>query len=173
MKKKKAVFWGLVLLTVLFVGCTSKPAELQQFNSTEGGFSILLPGTPKYAVETVDSAAGPLVVNTYMVDGFDKAYGVMYTDYPDAVLETDPQKVLDGARDGAVTNVKGKLLSEAAMTLNGYPGREMNISAGQLGVRSRVYLVNKRIYSVIVTGPVNQMNLSVFDEVLNSFNLTE
>jgi hypothetical protein len=79
---------------------------------------------------------------------------------------------LDGGREGAVAKVNGKLLSETPLTLEGYPGREMTISAGQLGVRSRMYLVDNRAYSIIITGPVGELNLPRVDEVLNSFKLT-
>jgi hypothetical protein len=149
-----------------------KPAELQSFSSTEGGFSILLPGTPKYDATTVDSAVGPLVIHSYMVEDAGMAYGVIYTDYPDFVRDADPEDILDGGRDGAVAKIKGTLVSEDRITLGGYPGRDITITSGQMGVRTKICLADTRMYSAIVTGSADKISDPRIEEVLDSFQLT-
>jgi hypothetical protein len=172
-KISKAIAVFVVLALILLCGCVSKPVELQPFSSADGRFSILMPGAPKYESTNVDTAAGTLVMHSYMVEDAGMAYGVIYSDYPDFMKDADPQAVLDGGRDGAVAKIKGTLISETPLTLGGYPGRDITVSAGTLGFRSRIYLVNTRIYSVIVTGPTDKLKLPRVDEVLDSFKLTD
>jgi hypothetical protein len=132
----------------------------------------MLPGAPRHETQTVDTPAGQLIMHMYMVEDAGMAYGVIYSDYPDIVKDADPQTMLDGGRDATVAKFNGKLLSDAPITVNGHPGRETTISAGQMGVHSRTYLVDNRMYSVMVTGPVGKLNSTIAEEVLNSFKLS-
>ncbi|MEP6707291.1 MAG: hypothetical protein ABJC05_07215 [Pyrinomonadaceae bacterium] len=75
----------------------------------------------------------------------DSIYGFIYFDYtPDMAFS------LDKARDGAVGAVKGTLLSEEAISLGGYPGRELKVAAKNsdldLVIRARIYDVGRRVY---------------------------
>ena len=171
----KINFVFVFLAVFLFVGCTTtqKPAELKNFTSEDGRFSILLPDTPKFETHNLSSAVGPVVSKSYIVDDLDMSYGVTYTDYPSDVVErTDPQKMLDGARDGGISNSHGELVTEKNISLNGYPGREMTISVRDIAVRSRVYIVKNRLYSVLASGPIAQLYLEPAVSILDSFNLT-
>lgn len=49
---------------------------------------------------------------------------------PKAKLDGDPEKRLDGAREGMLAKVReAKLLSEGKLTLAGRPGRELEVAA--------------------------------------------
>jgi hypothetical protein len=57
---------------------------------------------------------------------------------------------LDKARDGAIGNLKGTLLKEEAISLGGYAGRDLKVSATKgdmdLILRSRIYDIGGRVY---------------------------
>ena len=164
---KRVLF--MVLGVLLFFGCVSAPPkseDLLLFSPEGSGFSILLPGTPEYKTEAYTNGSAEFVSHIYTFDEGYASYLVSYMDYPDAVLEADPQVVLNGYRDGAVANVKGKLFSEKVITLNGYPGKEFTIVIGTQYMYTKVYLVNKRLYSVMAMG-------QGYRQVVDSFNLTE
>ena len=58
-------------------------------------------------------------------------YGIMYTDYP--LLIEDPSRVkqlLYSGRDMGVKNVKGQILEEKEITVEGHPGRYVKVQAG-------------------------------------------
>lgn len=162
----------IVMAFILFAGCTTQPQSssneaLQLFSPDGGGFSIALRGTPTYETQTFDTTLGQVVSNVYTLErSKTEVYLVSYTDYPDEVLKADPQTVLDGVRDGAVSNVHGKLFSENRITLNGYPGREFTVVIGTQYIHARAYLVGKRLYTVMASAPGYS-----YSEVLESFKL--
>jgi hypothetical protein len=86
------------------------------------------------------------------LDNGNIAFGVAYNDYPQDVLQADPQKVLAGGRDGAKENLKGTLVSETPITFQGHPGLEFTIVGEVQGQRlfyhSRLLLVNARLYQL-------------------------
>ncbi|MDI6790005.1 MAG: hypothetical protein QME44_04875 [Thermodesulfobacteriota bacterium] len=65
---------------------------------------------------------------------------------------------MDGSRNGAVSNVNGKLIMELKISLDGNPGREIVIDAkagnGQdVTVIACAYLVGNRMYQVLIGAP--------------------
>ena len=128
---------------------TPEPANL--FQPEGGGFSIVPPYPLQETTQSVDTDAGPIEVHMFVAEQGQKAWLVGYSDYPEALVEaSDPATMLAGARDGAVSNVNGQLVSDAEIALNGYPGREFSASVTQNGqeivLRQRVYMVGNRLY---------------------------
>ena len=115
------------------------------------------PGKPtekRQKVPTNNKEIGDLEAVMYLYEGpgGTSAYLMMYNDYPkEKAQAADPQKVLDGARNGAAEKINGKILSEKKITINGQPGRELEIDGGQLKYYARIVLANKtRLYQAIV-----------------------
>src|SRR5262249_33927006 len=132
-------------------------AEWKEFTSKEGGFAVLLPGTPVEQRQLVKTPVGSVDVHLFVVDpeGAPGAYVVGYSDFPEVALnDGGAQKRLDNARDGAVAQVKGKLKSEKKIKLKGVPGRELHIEVNdKTAVRLRLYVVQNRLYQVMSIGP--------------------
>ena len=83
---------------------------------------------------------------------------VAYCDYPQHVVDAGfPEKMLDGARDGAVRNVHGELLSETVFDFNGYEGRELHVKVNpKAAMRMRMTLVDRRLYQwQVICAPGN------------------
>ena len=100
----------------------------------------------------------------------------MYNDFPESIIrENTADALFDGGRDAAFASAGSRLLTEENISLNGHPGRELNfeIRGGEGMVRSRVYLVGRRLYQIIWTGPSDKALLENVDEFLNSFELLE
>src|ERR1043166_5063839 len=98
---RQVQFMGCVLgFLVMLSGCGSKgPRSLTEFSDEEGGFEVLLPGTP-----TEQSITTPgMAQKTFAVD--DVVGGVVVT-YSD-VSEDQRQGALDRAVRGMVGNVMG------------------------------------------------------------------
>ena len=81
----------------------------------------------------------------------------------------------DSSRDGAVANMEGKLVSEKNVKLGKHPGREIriNVAEGKRLFRVRVYLVEQRLYQVVVFGTPETATSKDADKFLDSFKLTE
>jgi hypothetical protein len=128
------------------------------FNSPDEKFRILFPGEPEQFKQNINSQVGPLELRMFMVerkqDGV--GYAVGYTEYPQTYIDVLTQKniiekALDSAKDGALKNSQGTLLSETKINLGSYAGRELKYTKpGKIIATHRIYLVENRLYQVIV-----------------------
>lgn len=150
--------WPLTwVLTATVVSCVG--TQWIDFKSEEDGFIATFPGTPTRVVKTVNTAQGPREVQVYSVNDKQTSFSIAVSTLPkEESSNVGPAATLDGARDGAVANTQGKLLSELIIDVNGHPGRELEIAvAGGKGtIRARVLLVGNRLYQVLVVTPADE-----------------
>jgi hypothetical protein len=120
----------------------------------KGGFTCEMPGEAKKATQNVFTAAGPISVVTYSLEQAKGTYMVSATAIPSNAPAASTVQRLDGARDGAVKNVKGKLLSEKQIRLDKYPGRELLIEprAG-VYIHQRIFMVEDRLIQAVTVSP--------------------
>ncbi len=164
--------------SVTLSGKISKDETWKQFTSSEGRFSALFPSNPKEEVETVDSAIGPLNIHFFLSEKENSWFAVSYSDYPYVAIQAvDVSELLDGARDGMVANVRGKLISEKPISLGNYPGRELVVEVSKgpfvFVTIARVYIVKNRHYSVQVVILKKLSSSKTVWEFLDSFSVTE
>src|SRR5687768_12388519 len=117
-----------MLASLAFVVALAPAAALAQdwkeFSSQECRCSAQYPGSPQPKTQSMQTKVGTLEAKMFMLEMPTAFYAMAYVDYPkDAASKKPPDELLDGARDGAVGNVKGKLASETKISMNGYPGR--------------------------------------------------
>ena len=149
--RQKRMVWAVGYVLLFATGCGK--AEFKEFASVDGRFKVQMPGTPK---EEMPFAAG-VSVKVYSVQETNGVYSVAFADLPLLTKETTGQiqARLDGARDGMVKKANATLTSAPSITLRGaHPGREVNADLpAQKGIlRAKVYLVDKRLYQVMVVG---------------------
>ncbi len=167
---------SLRLFAFLATGLVLAPAlataqEWKEFTSAECRCSASFPGTPQQRTQTMRTNLGTLDAKMVTVEVPDAFYAIAFVDYPrDKLGKTAPDTLLDGARDGAVSNVKGKLASETKISMNGYPGRELRIEApGDLVLNARLYMVKERLYQTLVVMPKARENAADSKRFLDSF----
>ena len=133
-------------------------AEWKEFKSPEGGFFITMPGEPERSKQTVKTAAGDMDMYIYMLESRSGAYGVIYSEFPSLYLQQPnaAERLLDGGHDGAVAQMKGKLLDEKSITIGRHPGRELHIECAQGTIVMRIFLINTRLYQVMAVLPKGQ-----------------
>ena len=140
------------------------------FESAEGGFRVELPLEPVRQEQTVQSDVGPLQAVLFAATpDATSSYSVAYTDYPEAVLQVEPEAVLDGAVQGAAANVSGTVQSSTKLTAEGFPAVDyvINVEGGQL--QARGMLVDRRIYLLQRAGA--QPDEAGFRRLVDSFEL--
>lgn len=120
--------------------------------------TILFPKKVETTSQEIASELGPLTLFITMYDASeDKSdnnlvYGLFTSVYPDSAIHSNKKLMLPGfyrgAIDGAVKNVKGKLLSEKTIFVNDYEGREfrVNYSDGLAIIKMRCILVKNVMY---------------------------
>jgi glucose/arabinose dehydrogenase len=147
------------------------PANWKTVEFPDGRFSVALPDGYTKKNQKVNTAAGSLEVTMVVGEGSkDTLFVVSYCDYSKADLEKGGiAKRLDYARDGAVNSAGGKLRQEMEINLDRHPGRDLVIEKdGEVVVRTRIYLVENRLYQVMTLGNVPAKEARAF---LDSFRL--
>jgi hypothetical protein len=87
------------------------------------GFTVHMPGEPEFITQAVTTAIGNVDLRLGTWEATDGAYALAWGIYPEAVLQADPADILEGARDGSISNTNGTLVEDQAVTLQGIPGR--------------------------------------------------
>ena len=146
----------------------------KELRSIEGGFSVLMPGVPTPNKVTVNTASGVEEANMFSLsDESLNEYIVAYGKYTEAnSKEVSTDKLFDNVRDGILLIQQGKLLSEAAITLEGYRGRAIAVerSDGVITV-ARFYVVDNRFYQLSVKAKTNEREPEAPKRFLDSFKL--
>jgi hypothetical protein len=160
---------------LLAAACALQGAD-KPFVSDAGGFRLKMPAAPKEQTQKIQTPIGPIDLHMYLIDKGDMAYLATYSDYPEEVAKQDPKQLLDGVVDGSIKNSKGELITSKDINIGGFPGREYDynipIPGGQTGIgRSRVYLVNTRLYQIVYIGAKAKGIPKAADDYLKSFEL--
>lgn len=162
-------------VSLLAASAQEEAPQLKKYKSEEGNFSIRLPGVPKaQRVPVEDNENAPKQVQ-YVFGEENGAYLVSYQDNPH-LEEADTAQIDEALKSAQASlgNKFGKLLSEKPIKLlDKYPGRQFEYEIpGQKGrYRSRIYLVDGRLYQVIVVGTEAFASSKTAEEMLDSFSL--
>lgn len=146
---------------------------LKEFKSPDNSFTVMLPKDVREEKQAVNTQLGPIEFLSYNAKAKHQQFTIAYSDYPDSfVAATDPKILLDGSRDGAVRNIQGTLLSETIIDLKGHAGRELRIEGPQkIVLKSRIYLVGKRLYQIMAVSEPDHSFDKKIDEVFSSFKI--
>jgi len=171
--KNRIVNSVLILALLLMFGCAI--GGWQRFISEDGTFSIEMPGKPKASKIILPVEERETYLDIFMVDekeGF--VFSLAYIDFTNEVLQKKSvEQRLNDARDGAVLNVQGALLSEAEVSIKQYPGREIMIRSvdGESIIKSRFFLVGNRQYQLMVITTKDKIESFTVRRFLDSFNI--
>lgn len=121
-----------------------------KFSSPEGRFSVLLPHEPKFESVAASDTSG---ITNYRYSDLENGHGFICEYFDVESTGADLQHFLDVTRDGIVSGANATKLGEEKITLNTYPGRELQLllkvnEGVEITGLTRIYLVDKRLYSV-------------------------
>lgn len=139
------------------------------------GFSVSLPATADIKEEKVDLGGGrTATMRTLQVRASNATYDVTTADYPKGALKSvGEEQVLDNARDGAIANSLGPLLSEAKIDVEGHPARELTVDMTMDHVsRTRIFTVEDRLYSIGAIVKTADVKAEHIERFFNSFKLS-
>jgi len=151
--------WTVVLAAAfgLAAGCGERDpknalAYWKPFSPPDGNFSVTMPPNP---IKDEPKTSTGFESKTYrIVSAMSNLAGlaVSYSDQPpNAAVLKDPNKILDAVQKQALSDLRGELISEKPIKHKNYPGREFLASVkGGFTVRQRIFLANKRMYSLMV-----------------------
>ena len=171
---KKLLVVGTVLVAaVLFSGYGT--TKWKTFDCPDGRFSVMLPGTPKQHVQTMNIPnAGPITITTHVTEPWfgliGRAYAVAYADLP-PVQDFNDELGFKMGRAAALEKSRGRLVSEREVTTAGQAGREMLIDSPEGMITLRVFRVGSRIYLATIVHPSSSDLSHHKDALFGSFRL--
>lgn len=126
------------------------PHRWKTYTAPDHAFLIELPGEPR--IETIQApldGGGAVTINTITAKPTSHtSYSCDYTERDSPRTESS-DKILESARDGSVRKIQGTVLTQRRITLQGYPGLEIQVSArGDSLVDERLLLVRNRLYVI-------------------------
>jgi len=145
------------------------------YSSTQAGFTVLMPGTPSEESTSVKTEIGVIPVQLFsVVRPSEAVYVVAYSDLPDNISQNsrDIEQLLSGIAAGFSEGSGGRLISQQPIKLGNVQGREIRLQFSQ-GVISigRIYVVNKRLYQVVVATTKEKNLTKSIEGFFNSFQL--
>ena len=143
----------VILSVVLFTGCRRTHSyDWQLVDLADGRFKVSFPGQPTpEAVATKSASGGSFTSHVLRVKITDQvAYGCTWFDDP-SLAGLSVEDRLNQARDHGISGVQGTLLSEKRLSVQGYPARDIQVSArGHAAFDNRIILVGTTLYSLMV-----------------------
>jgi predicted small lipoprotein YifL len=145
------------------------PEDWQEYVSENGNFSVMFPSGELREEEGRD-------LNMVGIDMDDAGYVVMYGDVPGADM-LKPEAVFDLTQEGMLQDGESELVSSEDIMLGDYPGRQIRIDGKtgdkQATFNTRVYIVEGRLYQVMVVMPTDKLAMEDIEAFWSSFQLLE
>ncbi len=145
--------------------------EWKAFASRQGRFTVNFPGVPK---EKSTTEVEGVVLHHFVAElqGGEVAYLVMYNDLAAGAKEAGPQFLLDTIASSFGEQVKAK----KNITIAGHAGMELELEKIQDGqtllITDRIYLVENRMYQVMVAKAKGKQDPVPPAQFLDSFHLS-
>jgi hypothetical protein len=169
----------LIVLAFLVSVTILQAQEWEIYKNEALEFRAAYPDTPDKTVQKVATAVGELDMHMIMytaTSGDDNAiYSVIRSDYPkDLFKGADAEmftKILDGAVEGARSNLDGTLIFNKRVTFNGFPGRNIKIEITGAYVYMNTILVYNTMFITQVICYIEKDNNASIQKFLNSFDI--
>jgi hypothetical protein len=146
--------YGIAIAGLLLASTTAHAGTgWKQFRCKEGGFAVMMPGTPNYLKKTSQAGRTPLVMHVYGSSEGGNAFIVGYADCPpEAVQLLGSDYLIDSFRAGFIRGAQGRISAERQVALNGVSLREFRIITGSGNpCVLRVGVVGSRLYQLVAT----------------------
>jgi len=95
----------------------AKAQQWQTYSYPADGFTATFPSEPQFSKRDVPTEKGSFELRAYVAQDGQAALFVGVCDYGSAISDRTPDQVLQGAKQGAVDNVKAHLLREKAVMI--------------------------------------------------------
>jgi len=147
----------------------------RRFASPDKKFSVLFPGAPIEVKQPIQEDGWQSTLYMYMVERKQESvlYMTAYIDYPFQFPSEAVPEGLASGREGMLAERGATLISEQAIELNGYPGTEFKYRLPDRSTgRARLYLVNQRLYMLVVETSKEQWLTKSIEGFLSSFQFS-
>lgn len=131
----------------------------KEYKSVEGKFQVLTPGDFDKAVDTVRTDLGKLAYHILVYNNTQKNaenlfYMITFCDYPPGTIHSDSTALLkdffEASIDQAASSVKGEVVYQSDVSLQGYPGKvwRINYLRDQAVIKTKAFMAGNRFYTI-------------------------
>jgi hypothetical protein len=150
---------------------TADKSGWANFFSDTGRFSVLMPEIPTEKTETTNSAHGPYTTHLFVVKDTTSVYLIGWVDY-DPSFNFNRQAELEANRDNFVKGINATLLTSRPTTVDGYSVIEFTAETADRIFKSRVYMVGRRPYQIVIGSPKGLNDTANVERFFNSFKVS-
>ena len=129
-----------------------------------------MPGTPINSNETVQSDQGPYTTHLFSLKNEKNVFLIGWVDY-DPSFNFNMQTELEMNRDKFVEGVQAKLLESRTLRIDGYDVIEFSAEHPVWIFRSRVYMVGRRPYQIVIGSLKGADDSENVNRFFNSFKI--
>lgn len=141
-----------------------------RFKSDLGRFSVLIPEIPKDQVQTTPSEHGPYTTHLFITRHATNVYLIGWVDY-DPSFNFNKISELNANRDNFVKGIKATLISSNTRMIDGYQALEFSAETEDRTFKSRVYMVGRRPYQIVIGYPKGEDDPATINRFFNSFKV--
>ena len=143
-----------------------------RFTSELGRFSVLMPETPTEKTDTTPSEHGPYTTHLFITrdKNTNNVYLIGWVDY-DPSFNFNKQSELAANRDNFVKGIEAKLVSTRPLQIDGYQALEFVAETAERTFKSRVYMVGRRPYQIVIGYQKDQEDALTTNRFFNSFKV--
>jgi hypothetical protein len=151
----------------------------QEFKSAGGGYSIDLPAAPRQDMAKIAGQHGPVQPGvTYegtILVGRLEEYSIVFADIAPMVraTSTDEQLLDEMVKGMDEGEPPVKVRSSRAITVSGFPGRELDLDIGGQQHLARVVVAKTRLYTLVAGGPLASRAGPRARRFIDSFKVTD
>lgn len=143
-----------------------------RFKSELGRFSVLMPEIPvEKPGTTTQSPHGPYTTTLLVVRDATSVYLIGWVDYAPE-FNFNRQAELEANRDNFIKGIEGKLVTTRTTVIDGYSAIEFVAETADRTFKSRVYLVGRRPYQIVIGSPKGQDDSVNANRFFNSFKVS-
>ena len=142
-----------------------------RFNSPEGRFTVLMPETPTDKQNVEQSEHGPYTTHLFIVRDPQSVYLIGWVDY-DPTFNFNRTLELEANRDNFVKGISATLLTTRNTEIDGYPALEFTCETTDRTFKSRVYMVGRRPYQIVIGSPKGVDDSVSLNRFFNSFKIS-
>lgn len=169
---KKKICALIIVVCLIFLPSFVKCAWLSYYFA-EGDFFLSIPQNPVRKVSHLKNYVSYIYqscLNDCMI-----AYTASFTDYGNEGIAKYPSLALESVKSRILRSTHGTLTYESYIEYEGYPGKENKFNVDtHLGLYvciQRVYIVDGKIYDMMVTTPIKYQFMPEHYMFLDSFKI--
>jgi hypothetical protein len=155
----------------------SAQSEWREFSSRQGGFSVLMPGTPQETTEAKEfPIVGKGVIHLFVLANESGVYVAGYLEIPglaqqsQAFCDSFGKGFLKSIGEGTAKGAGGKVVKDTDISFGKDPGKEILIEVPAGLATARAYFIKRRGYQLLAAPSGNDVgNVKKF---LDSFKVT-